>query len=556
MSEAKAPPPMPADAGAATAATGSAQRPIGKPEGFIRRTLGAFDDRLNPILVKEMRQALKGRYFKATFWITLSIGFLVGILMLNNAATREDPSSFLGEQFFIATYACLAIGVIVFVPFWGFISMGNEWEENTFDLLVISNLRPRSIVLGKLFSTLAQALLFYSAFTPLLAFAFLLRGVDLWSSLFIFALSILVCAVLSLVSIALSTTSRARFGRVIAMVVLLGGLGQIGVGSIGFVATVVSSPAILSDPSFQNALGMGLTGTVALAGLAYVTAVARLAHPEENRSTGLRVLVTVVILASLGWSAHLLGELGGGLELLLAFQAGTIASIVVPMVFLVTEPPWLGRRVRSQVPKHPLGAFAAAPFLPGGGRGFLLLLTLLGLSLGSCVAVYHLGTLSGAIALEEGEGSMLLATVSALFCYTTIYLGLPSALLESFTKTLKGRTFVRSTIPVFVLLAYLIPTLFGLFTDNHALMRGSHLGNPVWVMIEVGRQQTGLTFGPLVLVEILCAITILLNLGRLLEGFQEVLACAAERRGTPGSPDNRGSHPEASSGPPHAPAQP
>lgn len=553
MSEAKAPPPMPSDASGSPASLETA--PQARPDGFFRRAFNAFDDRLNPILVKEMRQALKGRYFKATFWITLSIGFLVGILMLNSAATRENPSSFLGEQFFVATYGCLAIGVIVFVPFWGFISMGNEWEENTFDLLVISNLRPRAIVLGKLLSTLAQALLFYSAFTPLLAFAFLLRGVDLWSSLVIFALSIVVCAVLSLVSIALSTTSRARFGRVIAMVVLLGGLAQIGMGSIAFVGVVVRSPSILSDPSFQNLLGMGLTGTVALAGLAYVTACARLAHPEENRSTGLRILVTVVILASLGWSAHLLGELGGGPELMLGFQSGTLAAIIVPLVFLVTEPPHLGRRVRNQVPRNPLAAFAAAPFLPGGGRGFLLLLTLLGLSLGSCVAVYHLGTVSGVIAPEEGEGSILLATVATLFCYTTIYLGLPSALLESFTRTLKGRAFVRSAIPVFALLAYLLPTLFGLFTDDGALMRGSHLGNPIWVMIQVTRQETGLTFGPLVLLEILCGITILLNLGRLLEGFQEVLACAAERRGSKGSPSAPGSTPDAS-GTPHASPQP
>ena len=42
---------------------------------------------------------------------------------------------------------CLSIAVLAFVPFSAFIAMGSEWDENTYDLLIISNLKPRQIIL-------------------------------------------------------------------------------------------------------------------------------------------------------------------------------------------------------------------------------------------------------------------------------------------------------------------------------------------------------------------------------------------------------------------------
>ena len=53
-----------------------------------------------------------------------------------------------GRDYFIAIFTCLAIAVLGVVPFSAFNAMGAEWDENTFDLLVISNLRPRQILVG------------------------------------------------------------------------------------------------------------------------------------------------------------------------------------------------------------------------------------------------------------------------------------------------------------------------------------------------------------------------------------------------------------------------
>jgi hypothetical protein len=51
-------------------------------------------------------------------------------------------------------FGCLSAAVHGFTPFSAFLSTSAEWEENTHDLLVLSNLRPRQIVYGKLLSAL------------------------------------------------------------------------------------------------------------------------------------------------------------------------------------------------------------------------------------------------------------------------------------------------------------------------------------------------------------------------------------------------------------------
>ncbi len=130
----------------------------------------SYPDALNPILVKELRSALRGRFFGILFPFTvLSAAVIAVILLIDRATWRTDT---MGRDLFQAMYGCLLFAVTGLVPFSAFLSMGNEWDENTYDLLALSKLRPRQIVLGKLLSVGIEGLLYSSAFTPLLVFAF------------------------------------------------------------------------------------------------------------------------------------------------------------------------------------------------------------------------------------------------------------------------------------------------------------------------------------------------------------------------------------------------
>ena len=138
--------------------------------------------------------------------------------------------------------------VHAFTPFSAFLSTSAEWDENTHDLLVLSNLRPRQIVYGKLCSALVQALLYYSTFGPFLVFAFLLNGVDLAALGAILFVSMASCAALTLLGVALASLSAAKAPRVVLMALFGIGLVLFWGLSLGMASGVVYSPQMLRDP--------------------------------------------------------------------------------------------------------------------------------------------------------------------------------------------------------------------------------------------------------------------------------------------------------------------
>ena len=156
-------------------------RPARRPPGWS----AAFDailerggDWLNPILVKESRQALKSRQFLICFGLVLGFGWgwsLLGIAILS-PGVHYIPG---GAMMLSGYVTILAVPVLVIVPFTAFRSLASEVEDGTFELLSITALSARQIVTGKLGSAAIQLLIYFSALSPCIAFTYLLRGVDI-----------------------------------------------------------------------------------------------------------------------------------------------------------------------------------------------------------------------------------------------------------------------------------------------------------------------------------------------------------------------------------------
>src|SRR3954447_20201552 len=144
----------------------------------IDRFLVYTGDWLNPILVKETRQALKSSQFTLTFGLVLIAGWIVTL----GGVAFKGPRIFYaaeGGSLLACYFVVLALPLIVVVPLAAFRSLTAEREDNTYDLLSITSLKPRQIISGKLGSSVAQMAVYFSAITPCLAFTYLLRGVDL-----------------------------------------------------------------------------------------------------------------------------------------------------------------------------------------------------------------------------------------------------------------------------------------------------------------------------------------------------------------------------------------
>ena len=474
-------------------------------------------DRFSPILVKEVRQALRGRLFKITFWFTLVVATLIGTsIIVNLSGTRS--SDHLGEIFFTFIYSCLIIAVVGVVPFSAFLSMGAEWDENTFDLLVLSNLGPRQIVQGKLLSAGVQAGLFFSAFGPFLVFAFLLRGIDIVAICVLLLLAALLSMTASTLSICLSSLTSLSFVRRMLMSSLAGILGMACMGAIGFGGAMIRQPQELRDPDVIAGLsGMALCSSVLLA-FAFAIACARLAHEEENRSTGLRVLSSSALLLLLGYlyfmyPRYLDMENVIGMSCCGAFFAFCCG------LFFCSEPESLGRRTRRQVPRNPVLAQLAVPFLPGGGRGMLLLIAQLALLGGGIALLANVAPVVGRGPMSEGALGYL---VFAL--YVCLYLGVPCAVLNRISGDLRGRSVIRGAVLLLFVVATFLPMILGFFVDDRDLMQLAHPGHPFWLMSEVWDGDPSASESALVVaLVVITGAALALNAPRMVRGWHEVI---------------------------------
>lgn len=476
----------------------------------------AFPDRLNPILVKELRSALRGRYFRFLFPLTLLVATVVAVLVVVDGVDRN--TDVLGRQLFQAMFVCLLLAVNGLVPFSAFLSMGNEWDEHTYDLLVLSKLEPKRIVLGKLVSVGAEAMLYFSAFAPFLVFAFLLRGIDIATIVVLVIGAAILSASSSAVALALSSMGRHRVVRVILMAVLGAILFGANAGAIAFLDSYVRRPTALNTVEAWQVL----TITYALIALPGVLAAAAgtsvLAHVEENASTAPRVLVTALLVVMLGVATWVQGT-SPSREMTLA--VGVMCAIGVALCDLgfVTEGLRLSRRVRLLVPRKKIAALFSIPFLPGAGRGVLLLLFHLALI---AIAVGVMEAMGPSASFTRGGSGSPSRRSFVFSCFLFVYLALPSLIATSACASARGRVIVRVLIPVVALLSIFLPMLLGFFVGASSWTDGRHIFNPIWVAFD-DEVAAG------IVVALFAAVVLVANVPRVSTSVQEVLDASAAR---------------------------
>ena len=477
-----------------------------------------FEDRLNPILVKEVRQALRGKYFRVLFWITLFVGTLIGLGVV--AGSVSSGSSDAGRVFFMSIFGVLAAAVHCFVPFSAFLSTSSEWDENTYDLLIISNLRPRQIVQGKLLSALIQSLLYYSTFGPFLVFAFLLNGIDLGSVLVILAGSAATSVTLTLVGIAASSLATNKVMRIVVMALFGVGLIAAWGMTLGFAAGITFEPQVLSSIEGQITFVAYLTVAAVVALLAQSVAVGRFAHEEENRSTPLRVMTTLLVLFASAWGGWLVAQFGDP-QSLFACHAGAAALLYFPWLVSSTEPEELGRRASVLGPRGRLASLLAVPFLPGGGRAASL-----------CFAQAALAIVSSQFALAAaGAGALTsdstLLAIAALYTYGLSYVVLPAGVAAYFLRRHSARVLLRVLLVVAIPLGIVLPAMLSLFLGAGAGSAFSHPLNPFTTLFDI--QFGDASPQALVLLALALALTLLVNAPRVFAGWREVLRARRAR---------------------------
>lgn len=350
----------------------------------IREILEKINDRLNPIVVKELRQAVQGKFLTVMLICFLCLQLLtVGLFLTNQAVTLSFNT---GVNVFRVLLGILLGTCLLFIPAYTGLRLASERADANVDLLFITTLRPRSIIWGKFFAGMIFTILLYSASMPFMTFTYLLRGVDLLSIFILLAFSFIVIAMSIQCGILIGCTPSNRVFKVIL------GVGWLVVTVIAFVTLLVAmfAPGGLLDSGvgsqldswefWRPALGI-LVGGSAFIGLLALLSIALISPLSANRALPVRIFVTAAWgLTGTGaaiWSVGTNGFIPIGVWAILHISLHSIGLFIA-----VSERETLGQRVRRTIPRKRWLRPLAFLFYSGDAGGvawssLMIILTLL-----------------------------------------------------------------------------------------------------------------------------------------------------------------------------------
>jgi ABC-type transport system involved in multi-copper enzyme maturation permease subunit len=348
------------------------------PTGFwvrVDRQLERAGERLNPILVKESRQALKSRQFLITFILLLVCGWcwsLIGVAVAGPSVYYSPSGLFMLAGF----HFVLSVPLLLIVPFAAYRSLAGEREDGTYELLSITTLSSRQIVTGKLGSAVLQMLIYYSALAPCIAFTYLLRGVDVLTIGLVLFYSFLASVLLSVFGLAVAASTRNRVIQLLLSVAFLIGLVFLTiVWCIWWVEIAYSYGRLPFDsPDFWIGQLAFVSGYLTYFCLFLFAAAAQLSFASDNRSTKLRIMMLVQQVLFTGWIMYYLGREHEP-ALLYVWLVFSGLHWFVMGALMTGELAPLSPRVKRQLPQSFLGRVFLTWFNPGSGTGYVFAVT-------------------------------------------------------------------------------------------------------------------------------------------------------------------------------------
>ena len=355
-----------------TVASASLDAPPHKGAMSLTERMELASDWLNPILVKEARQALKGRVFAVTFISVLLLAWAWSIfgVALQSPGIYYAPG---GSYMLMGYLVILALPLIVVVPFSAFRSMAAEREDGTFELVSITNLKPWQLITGKLTSAMLQILIYLSALAPCVAFTYFLRGVDIFMIVIVMIVGVLESLLLSALALLMAAQTRPQRMQNVASVVLLMLLVAAAFTTcsieFGTLASGVTIP--IRDTRAWIVAAAVLTTWSCVFWLFILAAAAAVTFASDNRSSKLRTATLVTHAVWFGWMSW-------------TWQMADHEAEVIYMYLLPMSVFWwfcgscstgertiLTPRVRRSLPQSTLGRLFGMLFFPGRGLGYL-----------------------------------------------------------------------------------------------------------------------------------------------------------------------------------------
>ncbi len=450
--------------------------------------LAFLDDRVNPIVVKELRQAVKSWFIVGLLLLLLSVLTLIQLIWVMSSTDLGSTSSDGGRDLFLVFQGTLLAISLLGLPVYTGVRLAAERASATSDLLYVTTIRPWSIVWGKLAAGVVVTLLVFAACAPFMIVTYLLRGIDPPTILFVLGLDFLLVLSGLVLAIFLGALPVG-----LGMKVFLGLIGvaallwTFGLTTGGVVGSLVFSGVgtDFADPEFLA----GLAATLLLWGagllLLLLLVVAMIAPPSSDRAKPLRLFVTLLWLAGGATAVGMAAWYDDG-ELMLVWPMGSAFVLLPALLIASSERDDFGPRQRRAVPGNPLGKLASFVFSSGAAGGLVWASVLFGLSL--------LGAFLIANAVDSRMGNLDWLTIGLLVCGLFVfgYCLLATFLRQLFLKSPAKQMATGGIAAVLLALAMLAPPLIAFALDPKSWDRDEESWlflNPFGVFFRSGRNE-------------------------------------------------------------------
>ncbi len=310
-----------------------------------------FDDWLNPVVIKELRQAVQSRFVITALLVLLAIQ-IIAVAIYLITATDISFSYDAGRTVFMILFGImLAIGML-FVPLYSGVRLAAERSETNLDLLFITTIKPRSIIVGKMLAAVVLTVLIFSACLPFLTFTYFLRGIDLPSMAVVLAIGFVSVTLSAQIMIFVACLPVGRAFKLIlgliAFVLLV----------IGYISTMASAGGMLwegigskvGSANFWQWVGIIGLNYVFQLGLLLVLSIALIKPISANRALPVRLYLTVIWV--IGGLVALLGSwVEATHDPVIYWQASFNVLFAFSIFTSVGERDWPGARVLRALPE-------------------------------------------------------------------------------------------------------------------------------------------------------------------------------------------------------------
>lgn len=354
-----------------------------KSPGLLTR----LDDLLNPIVVKELRQAVKSRLIVFALLLFLALQMLILGLFLywptRDVGRQPGELDFqAGRQVFVFLHSILLGTCMLLIPAYAGTRLGLERSDANVDLLFISTLRPRSIIAGKFFAAFVLTLMIFSACAPFLTFTYLLRGLDIPTILLVLATDLLSVMAGTLFAVFLATIPGHWVFRVLLGLAGFGLLMLLMGGELTAWGEALSFGVYVPLDSWEfwaPALGI-LAGVLGIMGLFFTWSVALVSPTSANRALPVRVYMAAQWLIT-GVAAALWSRQSPHMGPVWSWTILQGILFGLQLVIAINEREQWSSRVARRIPRSQPLRLLAFLFYSGSGGGLTFGALFFGLSI-------------------------------------------------------------------------------------------------------------------------------------------------------------------------------